>query len=60
MQNIFSNPSAENMEQYGTLCYIQEYLKRMNEWSFDTPVLFSLLTTIIIPILIAVLQHMLK
>lgn len=55
-----SNPMPETLAQFTKLCELEERIAKMDEWPFNAAWLASLLTTLIIPMLLAILQLTLK
>ncbi len=56
MERSLKDPTSENMQQLRELFELQAHLKNMNEWPFNVNMLWQLLTALLIPILLAVLE----
>jgi hypothetical protein len=56
MENSLLDPSSENMNKLKELFELQQYLNNMNEWPFDTQTLWQLLTALLVPVLLAILE----
>src|ERR1051325_10294783 len=50
------DPVPEKLSQFTGLCELQEKIAKMEEWPFNASWLASLLTTLIIPLVLAILQ----
>lgn len=56
MERSLKDPSSENMKRLKELFDLQAHLKHMNEWPFNTNTLWQLLTALLIPVALTVLQ----
>jgi hypothetical protein len=56
MERSLKDPSSENMKMLKELFDLQSHLKEMNEWPFNTNTLWQLITALLIPIALTVLQ----
>lgn len=58
-QSIF-DPSTENTQKLKELFEVQKHLKEMNDWPFNTQMLWQLISALLIPLMLAVLQLFLE
>lgn len=56
MERSLKDPSSENMKRLKELFDLQAHLKQMNEWPFNTNTVWQLITALLIPIALTVLQ----
>jgi len=56
MERSLNEPTSENMQRLKELFDLQAHLKSMNEWPFNTNTLWQLITALLIPVLVAVLE----
>lgn len=56
MENSLRDPSSENMNRLKELFELHQHLNNMHEWPFDTQTLWQLLTALLIPVLLALLE----
>ncbi|HCW06792.1 MAG TPA: hypothetical protein DGG95_05440 [Cytophagales bacterium] len=56
MDNSLKDPSSENMQRLKELFELQQHLSNMNEWPFDVGSLWQLITALLIPIALAILE----
>lgn len=56
MERSLNNPSSENMQRLKELFDLQTHLKSMNEWPFNTNTLWQLITALLIPVAVALLE----
>ncbi|MBS1978820.1 MAG: hypothetical protein JST46_15720 [Bacteroidetes bacterium] len=56
MQRSLKDPSSANMQHLKELFELQGHLKGMNEWPFDTNTIWQLITALLIPLAIAMLD----
>jgi len=56
MERSLKEPSAENMQRLKDYFELQEHLKNMTEWPFNVSTLWQLITALLIPLLIALLE----
>lgn len=56
LEKSLSDPSSENMQRLKELFELQEHLKNMNEWPFNVNTLWQLITALLIPLLLALLE----
>jgi hypothetical protein len=56
MERSLKDPSSENMKRLKELFDLQGHLKDMNEWPFNINTLWQLITALLIPIALTVLQ----
>jgi len=56
MERSLEDPSSENMRRLKELFDLQSHLKAMNEWPFNTNTVWQLITALLIPIALTVLQ----
>jgi hypothetical protein len=56
MERSLKDPSSENMKRLKELFDLQAHLKNMNDWPFNTQTLWQLITALLIPIALTVLQ----
>jgi hypothetical protein len=59
LEKVMGEPSRTNLEHVKELFEIQKELNGMGEWPFDTKFILTLISVIIIPILIALIQILL-
>ncbi|MBS1553337.1 MAG: hypothetical protein JSU09_00300 [Bacteroidetes bacterium] len=50
------NPSAENMQRLKEMFELQSYLKSLNDWPFNVSAFWQLVSALLIPLLLVVLQ----
>ena len=60
MEESLKNPDQNNMQKLRQLFELQHHLTQMNEWPFNYNALWQLLTALLIPILLAVVDIMWK
>jgi hypothetical protein len=60
MEESLRNPDQSNMQKLRQLFELQHHLTQMNEWPFNYNALWQLLTALLIPILLAVVDIMWK
>ena len=53
---VITDPSSENVERLRELMEIQQHLNKMSEWPFDSSAVITLLSAIIIPIIVMLIQ----
>ena len=53
-------PTSENMQKLKELFDLQAYLKSMNDWPFNTNALWQLISALLIPLLLVILQIVFK
>ena len=56
LDQAVKNPSQDNVEKLKDLIELQNYLNTMNEWPFDGEALWSLITALIFPLVLAIIQ----
>jgi hypothetical protein len=56
LEKSLADPSSENMQRLKELFELQEHLKKMNEWPFDVNTIWQLITALLIPLLLALLE----
>jgi hypothetical protein len=56
LEKVMNEPSRTNLEHVKELFEVQKELNGMSEWSFDTKFLLTLISVIIIPVLIVIIQ----
>jgi hypothetical protein len=56
METALHDPSSENMNRLKELFELHQYLGNMHEWPFDTQTLWQLLTALLIPVVLALLE----
>lgn len=56
MERSLRDPTSENMQRLKELFDLQTHLKSMNEWPFNTNTLWQLITALLIPVIVAVLE----
>lgn len=56
LEKSLDDPSSENMQRLKELFELQEHLKTMNEWPFNVNTLWQLITALLIPLLLALLE----
>jgi hypothetical protein len=56
MERSLREPTSENMQRLKELFDLQAHLKGMNEWPFNTNTLWQLITALLIPVVVAVLE----
>jgi hypothetical protein len=56
MERSLREPTSENMQRLRELFDLQAHLKGMNEWPFNTNTLWQLITALLIPVVVAVLE----
>jgi hypothetical protein len=60
MEESLKNPDQSNMQKLRQLFELQHHLTQMNEWPFNYNALWQLITALLIPILLAVVDIMWK
>jgi hypothetical protein len=56
MERALREPSTENMQRLKDYLELQAHLKNMNEWPFDVSTVWQLVTALVIPIILALLE----
>jgi hypothetical protein len=56
MERSLKDPTSENMKRLKELFDLQTHLRSMNEWPFNTNTLWQLITALLIPVVLAVMQ----
>jgi hypothetical protein len=56
LERSLKEPTSENMQRLKELFELQSHLKNMNEWPFDVNTIWQLITALLIPIGLAVLE----
>jgi len=56
MERSLKDPTSENMQRLKELFELQAYLRGMNEWPFNTNTLWQLITALLIPLMLAMLE----
>jgi hypothetical protein len=56
MERSLKEPTSENMQRLKELFDLQTHLRNMNEWPFNTSSLWQLITALLIPVVLAVLE----
>jgi hypothetical protein len=56
MEKSLKEPSSENMQRLKELFELQAHLKDMNEWPFDVNTVWQLITALLIPIILALVE----
>ena len=56
IQQSVNSPTSENMMRLKELLELQHHIKSMNDWPFNVNTLWQLLTALLIPLLLAVLE----
>ena len=56
LEKSLNDPSSENMQRLKELFELQEHLKNMNEWPFNVNSLWQLITALLIPLILALLE----
>ncbi|MEI9920837.1 MAG: hypothetical protein WDO14_18895 [Bacteroidota bacterium] len=56
MQRSLNDPTSENMQRLKELFELHAHLKSMNEWPFNINMLWQLITALLIPVLVALLE----
>lgn len=56
MEQSLQDPSSENMQRLKELFELQAHLKDMNDWPFNVNTVWQLITALLIPIALTVLQ----
>jgi hypothetical protein len=60
LENAISNPSSEKIAYVKELFELYKYLLDMPEWPFNTKSFISLVTVIVIPVLLSIVQHLIS
>jgi hypothetical protein len=60
MERSLKDPTSENMQRLKGLFDLQAHLRNMNEWPFNTNTLWQLITALLIPVVLAVMQIFMK
>lgn len=50
------DPSTENLQKLKDMFDLQQYVKRLNDWPFDITLLWQLVSALLIPLLLVILQ----
>jgi hypothetical protein len=56
MERSLKEPTSENMQRLKELFELQSHLKNMNEWPFDMQTIWQLITALLIPVVLAILE----
>lgn len=56
LEKSLRDPSSENMQRLKELFELQEHLKKMNEWPFNVNTIWQLITALLIPMALALLE----
>lgn len=56
MERSLKDPSGENMQRLKELFELQAHLKQMNEWPFNVNTVWQLITALLIPVILAVIE----
>jgi hypothetical protein len=56
MERSLKEPTSENMQRLKELFELQSHLKNMNEWPFDMQTIWQLITALLIPVVLAMLE----
>ena len=56
LEGVLQKPSRENLEHVKELFEIQKELNGMSEWPFDTKLIFTLISLVIVPVMIALIE----
>jgi hypothetical protein len=56
MERSLREPTSENMQRLKELFELQTHLKNMNEWPFNVNTIWQLITALLIPIFLAMLE----
>jgi hypothetical protein len=60
MEKSLLDPSSANMQRLKELFDLQTHLRSMNEWPFNTNTLWQLITALLIPVVLAIMQMFFK
>ncbi len=55
-----NNPSYENIQHLKEMFALQTYLKSLNDWPFNTNALWQLISALLIPLMLVILQIMFR
>lgn len=58
IERSLKDPTVENMQRLKELFELQKHLREMNEWPFNVNTLWQLITALLIPLLLALLEVM--
>lgn len=56
MERSLKDPTSQNMQRLKELLDLQAHLRGMNEWPFNTSSLWQLITALLIPVILAMLE----
>jgi hypothetical protein len=56
MEDSLKNPNSENMRRLRELFELQNHINNMNEWPFNTNAIWQLITALLIPLLLAIIE----
>lgn len=56
MERSLKEPTAENMQRLKELFELQAHLKQMNEWPFNVNTVWQLVTALLIPVILALVE----
>ena len=56
MERSLKDPTSENMQRLKELFDLQSHLRNMNEWPFNVNMIWQLITALLIPLLLAMLE----
>lgn len=56
LEKSLSDPSSENMQRLKELFELQQHLKNMNEWPFNVNTIWQLITALLIPLILGLLE----
>jgi hypothetical protein len=56
MERSLKEPTSENMQRLKELFELQNHLKEMNEWPFNVNTVWQLITALLIPIILALVE----
>jgi hypothetical protein len=60
MERSLKDPTSENMKRLKELFDLQTHLRNMNEWPFNTNTLWQLITALLIPVVLAVMEMLIR
>jgi hypothetical protein len=60
LSKSMNEPTSENMQRLKEMFELQAYLKSLNDWPFDTSTLWQLISALLIPLLLVILQIFFK
>ena len=60
LSKSMDDPTPENMQQLKEMFGLQTYLKNLNDWPFNITSLWQLISSLLIPLLLVILQIIFK